>query len=100
MWNIYEYDIFIGEENYLSKGFGTKIITSVNNLIYNKYLAENIQNYKDNGTFISGMDFSKWINNGNSHQIIPENIIVFKYFDESFFSHSLQIIFYFYYAYL
>ena len=38
--NIYEYDIFIGEENYLSKGLGTKIITSVNNLIYNKYLAD------------------------------------------------------------
>ena len=37
--------------------------------IYNKYLAENIQNYKDNGTFISGMDFSKWLNN----DFIPNN---------------------------
>ena len=37
--------------------------------IYNKYLAENIQNYKDNGTFISGMNFSKWLNN----DFIPNN---------------------------
>ena len=37
--------------------------------IYNKYLAENIYNYKFNGTFISGMNFSKWLNN----EFIPNN---------------------------
>ena len=37
--NIYEYDIFIGEKEYLSKGIGSKIIKYVNNYIYNKYMA-------------------------------------------------------------
>lgn len=37
--NIYEYDIFIGEEKYLSKGIGTKIINLVNDNIYKKYKA-------------------------------------------------------------
>ncbi len=38
--NIYEYDIFIGEEKYLSKGIGTKIINLVNDNIYKKYKAD------------------------------------------------------------
>ena len=38
---IYKYnDMIYDYLNYLSKGLGTKIITSVNNLIYNKYLAD------------------------------------------------------------
>ena len=36
----YEYDIFIGEEKYLSKGIGTKIINLVNDNIYKKYKAD------------------------------------------------------------
>ena len=38
--NIYEYDIFIGEEAYLSKGIGTEIVNYINKYIYNKYLAD------------------------------------------------------------
>ena len=38
--NIYEYDIFIGEEEYLSKGIGTEIVNYINKYIYNKYLAD------------------------------------------------------------
>ena len=38
--NIYEYDLFIGDSNYLSKGIGTKVVNIVNNLIFNNYLAD------------------------------------------------------------
>lgn len=38
--NIYEYDFFIGEVEYLSKGIGTKIITCVNDIIYNKFISD------------------------------------------------------------
>jgi hypothetical protein len=35
---IYEYDIFIGESEYLSKGLGEKIVNYVNNYIYESFL--------------------------------------------------------------
>ena len=38
--NIFEYDIFIGESEYLSRGIGTKIISYVNNYIYENYLCD------------------------------------------------------------
>ena len=40
--NIYEYDLFIGEEKYLSKGIGSIAINLINNMIYSKYKAEAI----------------------------------------------------------
>ena len=40
--NTYEYDLFIGEENYLNKGIGTIIVNKVNNYIYDKYKAKSI----------------------------------------------------------
>lgn len=40
--NIYEYDLFIGEEDYLSKGIGNKIVNLVNKKIYEKYEADAI----------------------------------------------------------
>ena len=40
--NIYEYDMFIGEEEYLSKGIGKKIIKLINYSIYTKYNADAI----------------------------------------------------------
>ena len=38
--SIYEYDIFIGESKYLSRGIGTQIIKYVNNYIYENYLCD------------------------------------------------------------
>ena len=38
--SIIEYDIFIGESEYLSRGIGTQIIKYVNNYIYEKYLCD------------------------------------------------------------
>ena len=38
--SIYEYDIFIGEPEYLSRGFGEKIVNYVNNYIYENYLCD------------------------------------------------------------
>ena len=38
--SIYEYDIFIGESEYLSRGIGTKIVKYVNNYIYENYLCD------------------------------------------------------------
>lgn len=35
--NIFEYDIFIGEQEYLSKGIGTQIVNYVNKYIYENY---------------------------------------------------------------
>lgn len=32
--NAYEYDIFIGEEEYLNKGIGKDIVNSINNMIF------------------------------------------------------------------
>lgn len=40
--NIYEYDVFIGEEEYLNKGIGKKIINTINEIIYKKYKADSI----------------------------------------------------------
>ena len=37
---IYEYDLFIGDSNYLHKGIGTKVIEIVNNYIYDNYQAD------------------------------------------------------------
>ena len=35
--SIFEYDIFIGEPDYISKGLGTQIVNYVNNYIYKNY---------------------------------------------------------------
>ena len=40
--NIYEYDLFIGEEEYLSKGIGTIIVKLINEMIYSNYKADAI----------------------------------------------------------
>ena len=40
--NIYEYDLFIGEEEYLSKGIGTIVVKKINDMIYDKYNADAI----------------------------------------------------------
>ena len=40
--NIYEYDLFIGEREYLNKGIGKKIINSINSILYEKYKADAI----------------------------------------------------------
>ncbi len=40
--NIYEYDLFIGEQEYLSKGIGTNIVKLIDEIIYSKYLADAI----------------------------------------------------------
>lgn len=40
--NIYEYDLFIGEENYLDKGIGEQVINQINEMIYSKYNADAI----------------------------------------------------------
>ena len=40
--NIYEFDIFIGEETCLSKGIGSIIVKQVNDMIYSKYNADAI----------------------------------------------------------
>lgn len=37
--------------------------------IYNFYIAHNQENYKNGRKFISGMEFSKWINN----EFLPNN---------------------------
>lgn len=38
--NIYEYDVFIGEKEFLSRGLGTKIVKEINTLIYKTYFAD------------------------------------------------------------
>ena len=38
--NIFEYDIFIGEVEYLSRGIGTQIVNYINNYIYDNYLCD------------------------------------------------------------
>ena len=38
--SIYEYDVFIGEPEYLSRGLGKKIVNYVNNYIYENYLCD------------------------------------------------------------
>lgn len=40
--NTYEYDLFIGEEEYLDKGIGKEIVNKVNDTIFNKYKASSI----------------------------------------------------------
>ena len=39
---LYEYDIFIGDIDYLSKGIGTKIVKIINDYIYLNYSADGI----------------------------------------------------------
>ncbi len=38
----YEYDLFIGEEEYLNKGIGTIIVNKINDIIYKEYKATSI----------------------------------------------------------
>ena len=38
--NIYEYDLFIGDNKYLNKGIGTKAISIINEYIYDNYSAD------------------------------------------------------------
>lgn len=40
--SIYEYDLFIGENEYLSKGIGTDIVNIITETLYSKYLADAI----------------------------------------------------------
>ncbi len=40
--NIYEFDIYIGEDNYLSKGIGSLVINYVKDYIYSNYNADAI----------------------------------------------------------
>ena len=40
--NAYEYDLFIGEEDYLNKGIGANIVEKVNDMIYDKYKGDYI----------------------------------------------------------
>ncbi len=40
--NIYEYDLFIGEENYIGKGLGKSIILNINKMIYENYKVDAI----------------------------------------------------------
>ena len=40
--NIYEYDLYIGEEDYLSRGVGTFVVNEIDNYIYNDYNADAI----------------------------------------------------------
>ncbi len=40
--NIYEYDLFIGEETYLNKGIGQNIVNNINKKIYEEYKADAI----------------------------------------------------------
>ncbi len=40
--SLYEYDLFIGEEEYLSKGIGSMVVKLVNEMIYNNYHADGI----------------------------------------------------------
>ncbi len=40
--NIYEYDLFIGEKEYLSKGIGTIIVKLINEMLYSNYGADAI----------------------------------------------------------
>lgn len=40
--NIYEYDIFIGVEKYLSKGLGTIVVNKIDSMIFNDYKASKI----------------------------------------------------------
>lgn len=48
--NIYEYDLFIGDKNYINKGLGQKILNEINNLIYKTYNADCLvlRPFKDN----------------------------------------------------
>ena len=39
---IYEYDLFIGEEEYLNRGIGQKIVDEINNILFKKYNADSI----------------------------------------------------------
>ena len=39
---IYEYDLFIGEEEYLNKGIGTQIVNFIDDYIFDTYKPETI----------------------------------------------------------
>ncbi len=53
--NLYEYDLYIGETAYLSKGYGPIIIGIINGMIYTKYHADAIilRPFKRNGRAIN-----------------------------------------------
>ena len=65
----------VQEVDGVKKGFKTEILLrteqakkvhqtiGVCRYVYNLYLAENQKRYQEDGTFISGYDFSKWLNN-------------------------------------
>ena len=65
----------VQEVDGVKKGFKTEILLrteqakkvnqtiGVCRYVYNLYLAENQKHYQEDGTFISGYDFSKWLNN-------------------------------------
>ena len=38
----YEYDLFIGEEDYLYRGIGSRVVKMINDLIYEKYKVDHI----------------------------------------------------------
>ena len=38
----YEYDLFIGEEDYLHRGIGSRVVKMINDLIYEKYKVDHI----------------------------------------------------------
>lgn len=40
--NTYEYDLFIGDEDYLNRGIGTIVVNKINDIIYNKYKVNSI----------------------------------------------------------
>lgn len=40
--NLYEYDLFIGDNDYLNKGLGKKIVRCINDVIYKNYFADGI----------------------------------------------------------
>ena len=38
----YEFDLFIGEEDYLHRGIGSRVVKMINDLIYEKYKVDHI----------------------------------------------------------
>lgn len=79
--NIYEYDIFIGEDEYLSRGIGSLIINYINEFIYKEYSCDciilrpfkrnirAIKCYQKNGFKIIGEENS-FDTVGNSEKIV------------------------------
>ena len=56
----------------------------VSRFVYNFYIAHNKEVYEKEGKFVSGMDFSKWLNNESlsftTRRIIPRYNINTSYF--------------------